>query len=47
MDAGIFIWNLKTIKSELEILQPDISNLFAAGEKLYYTPNEDGFINMF
>ncbi len=44
-NAGIFIWNLKTIKSELEILQPDISNLFAAGEKLYYTPNEDGFIN--
>lgn len=43
-NSGIFISNLKTIIGELEHHQPDISVLFGAGEKVYYTSEESNFI---
>lgn len=43
-NSGIFISGLKTIISELEHHQPDISVLFGAGDGAYYTPEEGPFI---
>ena len=43
-NSGIFIWNLKTAKSELEKCLPNVASMFAAGEGLYYTPAEKDFI---
>lgn len=43
-NSGMFIWNLKTIKSELEKCLPGVATLFAAGESLYDSPNEADFI---
>ena len=44
-NSGIFIWNLKTIRSELESCLPNVANLFAGGEGIYYTDKEPAFIN--
>lgn len=44
-NSGIFIWNLKTIKGELESCLPKVASMFAAGEGLYYTDAEPAFIN--
>ncbi|MBR5432714.1 MAG: mannose-1-phosphate guanylyltransferase [Bacteroidales bacterium] len=44
-NSGIFIWNLKTIKGELENCLPNVASMFAAGEGLYYTDAEPAFIN--
>lgn len=43
-NSGMFIWNVKTIKKELESHQPEIATLFAAGEGKYNTPEEEAFI---
>ena len=43
-NSGIFIWNLRTIKEELEKYQGEITSLFSKGEGLYYTENEPEFI---
>lgn len=43
-NSGMFIWNLKTIKSELEFRLPEITSLFKGGEAYYYTPAESEFI---
>ena len=39
-NSGMFIWNLKTIKKELELCLPEVASLFAKGEGKYYTPEE-------
>lgn len=44
-NSGIFIWNLKTIKQELQKLQPSITSLFDKGDKIWYTNMEQEFIN--
>ena len=44
-NSGIFIWNLKTIRSELENCLPNVASMFAAGKGLYYTDAEPAFIN--
>ena len=44
-NSGIFIWNLKTIRGELESCLPKVASMFAAGEGLYYTDEEPAFIN--
>lgn len=44
-NSGIFIWNLKTIKGELAIQQPAISDLFESGSDYYYTEEEESFIS--
>ena len=44
-NSGIFIWNLKTIRSELESCLPNVASLFAGGEGIYYTDKEPAFIN--
>lgn len=44
-NSGIFIWNLTTIKAELEKCLPNVASLFAGGEGLYYTDAEPAFIN--
>lgn len=44
-NSGIFIWNLNTIKLEIESFLPTISNLFEKGDKIYYTKGEEEFIS--
>lgn len=44
-NSGIFIWNLKTIRGELESCLPKVASMFAAGEGIYYTDKEPAFIN--
>ena len=43
-NSGIFIWNLKSIKSEMERYLPEVTTLFKGGEKYYDTPQEKDFI---
>ncbi|MBQ1707925.1 MAG: mannose-1-phosphate guanylyltransferase [Bacteroidales bacterium] len=43
-NSGMFIWNLKAIKEELERCLPEVTSLFKGGEKVYYTPAEKDFI---
>ena len=43
-NSGIFIWNLKTIKSELERCLPEVTTLFEGGEIYYNTTAEEDFI---
>jgi len=43
-NSGMFIWNLKTIKAELERCLPEVATLFTGGEACYYTPGEKDFI---
>ncbi|MBR0534655.1 MAG: mannose-1-phosphate guanylyltransferase [Bacteroidales bacterium] len=43
-NSGIFIWNLKTIRSELENCLPNVASLFSAGEGIYDTDAEPAFI---
>ncbi len=44
-NSGIFIWNLATIKEELEKYLPDISFQFKEGGPFYYTDKEQEFIS--
>ncbi len=43
-NSGIFIWNLKTIRSELEQWLPAVTDLFVRGMDLLDTPMESRFI---
>jgi len=43
-NSGMFIWNLRTIKSEMEKFLPEVTTLFNGGEKYYYTLKEEEFI---
>lgn len=43
-NSGIFIWNLKSIKTEMERCLPEVTTLFKGGEKFYDTPEEKDFI---
>lgn len=44
-NSGIFLWSLKTIDSAFQSLLPDVATKFSAGEKLFNTAKEQGFIN--
>jgi len=43
-NAGIFIWNVKTIKAAFQQYLPDMADLFAQGESKFYTDDEQAFI---
>jgi mannose-1-phosphate guanylyltransferase len=43
-NAGIFIWNVNTIKSAFEQFLPDMAELFAPGETQFYTDKESEFV---
>ena len=43
-NSGMFIWNLKAIKAEMERCLPEVTTLFRGGEQFYYTPAESDFI---
>lgn len=44
-NAGIFIWSLKSIEAAFDEYLPDISELFAEGQGLYFTDKEAEFIS--
>ena len=44
-NAGIFIWNVKTIQKAFHRHLPEMYELFGEGKKLYNTPRESEFIN--
>lgn len=44
-NAGIFIWNVKSILSALETHLPDVNSIFKEGAQLFGTPAEKDFIN--
>ena len=44
-NSGIFIWNLRAIKAELENCLPQVAGLFKADDTIYYTPQEAEFIH--
>ncbi|GJM28479.1 MAG: mannose-1-phosphate guanylyltransferase [Cyclobacteriaceae bacterium] len=43
-NAGVFIWNAKTIRSAFEQHLPDMAELFAPGDAIFYTSEEQAFI---
>lgn len=43
-NSGIFIWNLRTIRAELERWLPAVTDLFARGMDVYDTPEEQRYI---
>lgn len=43
-NSGIFIWNIRTIKAELEKWLPDVAIPFAQGAQCYYTPCEQQYV---
>jgi len=43
-NSGMFIWNLKAIKAEMERCLPEVTTLFRGGEEFYYTSGEKDFI---
>ena len=44
-NSGLFIWSLKAIDKEMSRLLPDVSALFRNGKGIYYTDEEQTFIN--
>lgn len=44
-NAGIFVWNVQALLSAVRKYLPETAELFEEGTKLYYTPEEAGFIN--
>lgn len=44
-NSGMFIWQLRAIKSEMEKYLPEVANLFKGGEFCYNTPEEQDFIH--
>ena len=42
--SGMFIWSLKSIKTELERCLPEVTTLFRGGDDIYYTNGEAAFI---
>lgn len=43
-NSGIFIWNIETIRRELEDWLPDIALPFSKGRDIYYTDQEQDYI---
>ncbi|MBR3291074.1 MAG: mannose-1-phosphate guanylyltransferase [Bacteroidales bacterium] len=43
-NSGMFIWNLQSIKAEMERCLPEVTTLFRGGEDIYYTNGEAAFI---
>jgi len=43
-NAGIFIWNLRSILKALKTYLPDVDEVFGSGTGYYNTPQETGFI---
>ncbi|MBR5019793.1 MAG: mannose-1-phosphate guanylyltransferase [Bacteroidales bacterium] len=43
-NSGMFIWNLKAIKTEMERCLPEVTTLFRGGEQFYFTNGEAAFI---
>ena len=43
-NAGIFIWNVKTIKRAFELYLPKMAEVFDDGEHFYYTDQESAYI---
>ncbi len=43
-NSGIFIWNISTIQKAFETHLPDLSELFSSKPELYYTDQEQEFI---
>ena len=43
-NSGMFIWSLKSIKTEMERCLPEVTTLFKGGEEYYYTEGEAAFI---
>lgn len=43
-NSGIFLWNLPTIRAAFRAFQPDIADVFRAGDSLMGTDREDAFI---
>ncbi len=43
-NAGIFVWNVQAIMRAFKALLPEVAEVFVAGEKDYYTPEEKTFI---
>jgi mannose-1-phosphate guanylyltransferase len=46
-NAGIFIWNVKSILSAFEQLSPKIHEILAEGKNTYNTPSEQSFIDQY
>ena len=44
-NAGIFIWRSADIVESFEKIQPEMAEIFRAGEGAYYTPREQNFIS--
>lgn len=44
-NAGIFVWNVKTIINAIRVYQPDIANIFENLLPLYFTDMEQKMIN--
>lgn len=44
-NSGIFLWSLKSINKAFEKHLPDVNELFAKGEKYFYTKSESAFLN--
>jgi mannose-1-phosphate guanylyltransferase len=44
-NAGIFIWNVKTIKAALEKYLPELNDVFVQAKEAYNTPKESELIN--
>jgi len=44
-NSGLFVWSLKAIDKEMSRLLPDIYTLFRNGKGIYYTTEEQAFIN--
>ncbi|TLX73944.1 mannose-1-phosphate guanylyltransferase [Labilibacter sediminis] len=44
-NAGIFLWSAKSILKSLESYLPKVAEIFKAGEKYYYTKEEQEFID--
>ncbi len=43
-NAGIFIWNVNTIKTAFEQFLPDMADLFTRGDAMFYSDEEPPFI---
>ncbi len=44
-NAGIFVWNVQSICRAFEQFLPEMAEIFAEGDGLYYTDREQTFIN--
>ncbi|MFN3403442.1 MAG: mannose-1-phosphate guanylyltransferase [Cytophagaceae bacterium] len=44
-NAGIFVWNAKSIKESFEKHLPDMAETFHEGENFFWSENEENFIN--